>query len=146
MTLKTGRVGNCFWSFNAGQFSAEDHARRIAYMKSFGAAAAPGTTVFNVLHDVPRPSAVERGEMSDAVNAAPSLSHVLGHAFVTNSAVARGALTAINWLIKNRMPEKTFSNPDEGLAWLAKQDPSLDVAAVKAAMLKECPEMAQLKW
>lgn len=146
MTLKTGRVGNCFWAFNAGTVFPEDHQRLLEQVRLFCAAAAPRTTVLHMLHDAPRPSAVERQELGAALNAAPSLTHVLGHALVTNSALTRGALTAINWLLKAPIPQTTFATPDAGMEWLASLDPSLDVQALKAAILLACPESTRVIW
>lgn len=81
---------------------------------------------FAVINDVrsgAAPNALQRKQVADMYKAHPDLvkRNWLGTAFVTDSPIARGALTAVTWLIPQPHPVKVFSKYAEGEAWAQEQ-------------------------
>jgi hypothetical protein len=52
----------------------------------------------------------------------------VGCAYVSRSAVGRGILTALGWIVSPPFPMKTFDSLEPGLQWLKTQLPELDLA------------------
>ncbi|MEZ4231044.1 MAG: hypothetical protein R3B89_17850 [Polyangiaceae bacterium] len=102
--------------------------------------------VLDVCYDIPLPKPMHRKLIADAVESIPDKSHVAGHALVSNSTVAQGVLTAINWFVKPDFPEKVFGDPAAALAWLNAQLPSLSPRRVLDAISRDVPEFDRLRW
>jgi hypothetical protein len=146
MAFHSGILGPCWWSAVIGTFTEEDVHGFLAHLRYAAAHAAKGSLILDITHDVPMPTPVQRKKITDIISHAPNLDLVAGHALVVSSPVARGALTAINWVVRPKFDEKIFGNPPAAVAWLAARNPKLDEAALLADLARGIPELATLKW
>lgn len=140
-------VGSCQWSCVVGAVDDDIVAQFVDHIGGLSAAPPRGVTVIDLAHGISAPNARQRTAIATAVANVRHKDRILGHAVVTNSAVARGVLTAINWLATARpFPEKVFDAPRPALAWLKERDPELDLAAVLDGVAKEVPSFRSLRW
>ncbi|MCA9642366.1 MAG: hypothetical protein KC492_16810 [Myxococcales bacterium] len=147
MALYSGQVGACFWTCVMGAFSDEEAAQFAEGILRLGALTrSQDIVVLDVCYDIPLPKPMHRKLIADAVEAIPDKSHVVGHALVSNSTVAQGVLTAINWFVKPVFPEKVFRDPSSGVAWLSAQLPSLSPRRILDAMAQDVPGFERLRW
>lgn len=147
VALYSGRVGTCFWTCAIGAFSDEEADAFAAGIHRMGALTrSEDIVVLDICYDIPLPKPMHRKLIADAVESIPDKSHVIGHALVSNSSVAQGVLTAINWFVKPVFPEKVFRDPDAGLAWLSAQLPSVSPRRVTQAIAQEVPGFDRLRW
>lgn len=105
-----------------------------------------GLVLLDVMHDVGSPDAQRRRLVADAVREVAAGDEVYGHVVVTNSAVVRGTLAAINWFAKASFPEVVVATPAEGLARAKLMSPTVDPDAVIAALHAEVPWFSGLRW
>ncbi len=147
MTLYSGRVGVCFWTCVVGAFNdreAEEFAAGIHRMGTL--TRDEDIVVLDICYDLPLPTPMHRKLIADAVEAIPDKSHVMGHALVSNSSVAQGVLTAINWFVKPVFPEKVFGDPQSGVAWLSAQLPSVSPRRVLETIGQAVPGFERMRW
>ncbi|MFT3776213.1 MAG: hypothetical protein QM820_63525 [Minicystis sp.] len=103
--------------------------------------------MLDLVHGITAPNATQRKAVATAVAEVPRKERILGHAVVTNSAIARGVLIATNWLVTSRpFPEKVFDEPRAALEWLRSRDPAVSLDAVLATVAKEVPTFTSLRW
>ena len=102
--------------------------------------------ILDITHDVPMPTAVQRKRITEIIGNAANTRLLAGHALVVNSPVGRGALTAINWVVRPKFDEKVFGNPKDAVAWLVERNPALDGAALLGDLSRAVPELAKLRW
>ena len=106
-----------------------------------------GLVMIDFVHSISKPSAADRRLIAEAVREVLSSSpDIAGHALISNSAVARGAMTAINWMAKTPFPETTFATPGEGLTWAAHISPTIDPVGMMAVLEERVPGFASLRW
>jgi hypothetical protein len=63
-----------------------------------------------------------------------------GSAMVFDSALARGSLTAINWIVKKPYPEKVFADVNAALTWLSSLRAEFDAEAVWSSIESSVPK------
>ncbi|MCB9587335.1 MAG: hypothetical protein H6718_18185 [Polyangiaceae bacterium] len=147
MAVYSGQVGACFWTCVMGAFSDDEAGQFAEGIRRLGALTrSQDIVVLDVCYDIPLPKPMHRKLIADAVEAIPDKSHVVGHALVSNSTVAQGVLTAINWFVKPVFPEKVFRDPSSGVAWLSAQLPSLSPRRILDAMAQDVPGFERLRW
>ena len=129
-----------------GRFSDEDVEGFLSHLREAVANLGPGELILDVTHDVPMPTPVQRRRITEIIGKAPNTHLLAGHALVVNSPVGRGALTAINWVVRPKFEEKIFGNPQDAVAWLAQRNPALDGAALLRELARAVPELATLRW
>jgi hypothetical protein len=91
------------------------------------------------------PSAKERAHIADWTKRIEpmSIQYSLGTANVVSSSLVRGAMTAIDWLHKPKVPQMHFSNMVEACAWCIDRlregglTPSPGITAYQAGLLHE---------
>ena len=87
------------------------------------------------------PTAAQRKQLADFMKThAKDMDAITGSAMVLDSALARGALTALNWLFRKPFPEKVFSSADPALEWLREKDSEIDSAALWAGLKAAVPD------
>jgi len=143
--IVVGETGLIRWSCVRGDLGPDDIDAFVGHLR--GTRSRPGLIMFDITHDISPPTAPERRDIADAVrDTLASTSGIAGHVVVSNSAVARGVLTAINWMVKTPFPEHVASSPTAGLVWAKQQSPELDVDAFQEAVAHEVPWYAALRW
>ena len=147
VAVYSGQVGACFWTCVIGAFSDEEAEAFAEGIRRLGELTRSQDVVeLDICHDIPLPKPMHRKLLADAVAAIPDTSHVVGHALVSNSTVAQGVMTAINWFVKPAFPEKVFRDPRSGLAWLSAQLPSVNPRRVLDAIVQDVPDFERLRW
>jgi hypothetical protein len=142
--IVVGETGLCRWSCVRGELGPGDIATFVGHIR--GTRARPGLVMVDIAHDITAPRAAERRDIADAVrDCLAGTTGIAGHVLVSNSAVARGVLTAINWVVKTPFPEHVASSPEAGLAWAKQQSPELDVDATLQAIARQVPWFATLR-
>lgn len=143
--MVAGQQGPCTWVLMKDAVPPADHARLIAAMREVGRANTP-VCLLVVLHNCPRPSADERRDFADMVKGLQRPQNIRGLALVTDAAMVRGALTAINWLVRTTVKQSVFSAPPPALRWLESLGIGVDAAAVENAMALADPMYRRLRW
>jgi len=146
MSFHRGVQGPCRWACLIGGISDDDANGFLSHLRDAVAQLEKGLMILDITHDVPMPSAVLRKEISQIVAQAADAQLLTAHALVVNSPVGRGALTAINWVVRPKFDEKVFGNPHDAAAWLAERNPALDGAALIRDLERSVPGLAGLKW
>jgi len=143
--IVVGETGLCRWMCGSGTIAPGEVDIFVAHIR--GTRPRPGLVMVDLVHDISTPSAADRRHIAEAVRTVLSTSpDIAGHALISNSAVARGVMTAINWVAKTPFPEGTFSTPADGLAWAAQRSPTIDPAAMLAVLHEQVPGFASLRW
>lgn len=143
--IVVGETGLCRWSCVRGELGPGDLATFVGHIR--GTRTRPGLVMVDITHDISPPTAAERRDIADAVrDCLAGTTGIAGHVVVSNSAVARGVLTAVNWMVKTPFPEHVASSPEAGLAWARKHSPELDVDATMKAIAREVPWFSALRW
>lgn len=143
--IVVGETGLARWSCGRGTVSPGDVDVFVRHIRE--TRPRPGLVMVDLMHDISTPSASERRQIADAVrDTLTGIKIIAGHVVVTNSPVARGVLTAVNWIVKTPFPETTSSTPAAGLAWARAQSPALDVDAVLAEINAQVPWWSGLRW
>ncbi len=145
MTIHTGSFGDCSWSVITGRLEDRDIGRFVAHIRAIGRSGKP-TTVIDIAHSVSLPNPLQREQIIDAVGSIEHKQLVLGHAVVTNTAVARGVLQVVNWFVPPAFPERVFRSPGEALDWLGRQCPDLDGDGLLADIERTVRSFASLRW
>lgn len=128
-----------------GEFSEADFDAYIDNVRGHSRAVG-ATVVFDVSHGIQTPTALQRKALTKAVAAIANKDHIVAHAVVTNSAIARGVLTAVNWFVQPPFLERVFDSPTTAAAWCAAHAPELDPAALVAHIEEHVPGFARLRW
>lgn len=146
MTFYRGMLGPCRWACVIGEFSDQDVEGFLSHLRDVVEHRVPGQLILDITHDVGMPTAVQRKQIAEIIGRATNLQLVGGHAVVVNSAVVRGTLTAINWVVRPSFEEKVFGNPRDAVAWLAERNPALDGAALLQDIERAVPKLGNLRW
>lgn len=142
----SGDVGVCRWAFFRGATTDAMVDQLVAHIRA--SRPREGTVLIDIAYDITLPSALQRTRIAESVKDALG-SHrrlISGHAVVTNSAVTRATMTAINWLVRPQFPEQIFSDPTSGLTWLKQLSPTVDLDATQAAIRAAVPGFSGLSW
>lgn len=146
MAFHRGTFGPCWWSCVIGSFSEDDVRGFLEHLRAAAGQAGAGSLILDITHDVPMPTPVQRKKITDIISKAPNLNLVAGHALVVSSPLARGALTAINWVVRPKFDEKIFGNPGDAVAWLVERNAELDGAGLLKDLASGIPGLDALKW
>lgn len=142
MPVWTGAAAQCFWSYHTGARDKDGWNGFVADLASFLKQAAPGCVALTITCKTPPPGALERARIK-SVLASKDAEKLRAHAFVTDSVVLRGTLTALDWVLKKPYTEKVFASPREAFEWLAAVQPSLPIDIVRQSYLDKVPAHAQ---
>jgi hypothetical protein len=146
MEMVTGQIGRCHWQWLQGAIEGAGWRRYIDHMFTVGDKLQQGDVILDLWHDTGRPGAAERHLFADQFMKHPGVHLVRAHAFVTNSTVTRGMLTAINWMIERPFEEKVFARPDDAVGWLAGIDPRVDASALLESVRQAVSGYAAFRW
>jgi hypothetical protein len=136
--IVVGETGLVRWSCVRGELGPGDLEAFVGHIR--GTRTRRGLVMFDVTHDISAPTAAERREIADAVrDCLAGTTGIAGHVVVSNSAVARGVLTAVNWMVKTPFPEHVASSPEAGLAWAKKHSPEVDADGLLQALARLVP-------
>jgi len=145
MAFYGGATDSCRWAVVIGKVTDADVERFVEHVRSIGEGG-PGTVVLEVAHRITMPTPLQRQRITDAVRALPNKHFIGGHAVATNSAAARGVLTAVNWFVERSFPEKVFADPTSAAAWLAECNPAIDAGALLETIGNGAPPFGALRW
>ena len=146
MQLTFGTWRHCHWQCLSGAFDAAGWDAYLERLMNLLPVLAAGDVVLDIWHDCGRPSPTQREQFTAGFAMAPGVGRIAAHAFVTNSALSRGVLTAVNWVVRRPFDEKLLATPQAGLAWLHHRDPTFDVVGMHAELHAKIPGFAQLRW
>jgi hypothetical protein len=137
-----GEVGACWWDYFQGEMRDSDWSGYIAHLERFSRSGLTGVFL-NVAYNSNPPSAAHRRRLAETAAQHPDTpKRVMAGAHAMNSTMARGALTAINWVFRKPYPERVVATPTEALDWLGQQTPDLDLAAIRKAIKDTVPPQA----
>ncbi len=147
MQLHVGTFQRCHWqSLGNGVFDDEGWAAYVKRMWHVHSILERGDLILDLWYDCGRPSPKARNEFTTQFASAHALDRIHGHAFVTNSALSRGVLTAVNWVVKRPFDEKLFASPSDAMPWLSKLNPALDARGLLIELNASIPGFSALKW
>jgi hypothetical protein len=136
----------CQWALVRGRLNEDTIASFVEHVKRVASGHRPGLLVLDMAHDISAPNPLQRKLITDAVNDGTGKDFIAAHAVVSNSAIARGVLTAVNWFVTSRpYAERVFSNPREALTWLATHG-DVDVEAALRDISTAAPPFETLRW
>lgn len=139
--------GICRWSVTIGKVGDAEVDAFVDNVHAIADATTPGYVVLDIVHGISMPTPLQRQRVAEAVTAATKKTRVLtAHALATNSAAARGVLTAVNWFVRRSFEEKVFAAPRDALSWLATVSDKVDPEAVVAEIQREVPAFGALRW
>jgi hypothetical protein len=139
MTIWIGRVGSCTWTYGHGKINAGEWDKFIVGLRGSLTTAPQPTTMLTVTHDAVPPNAAERKLLADLLRSGAA-DRIVAHALVTDSALIRGVMTALDWLVKKPFKESAFADPREAVRWLATFTPDLHVTEVVLGLRAVVPE------
>lgn len=146
MRIVSGMHQRCHWHVLVGPAHGDEWEQYFASLRATVGHLEPGDLLLDIWHDTGRASAPERQRFTTWFAQTKEIERVRGHAFVTNSAVSRGLLTAVNWVVKPSFAERACSTPTEGLSWLHKLRTDLDIEALTRSIREAAPVLTTLRW
>ena len=146
MPLLSGSLRHCHWNLITPPDGVDTWDEFVENMLGIANRVEPGDVVIDFWHDVGTPGADQRARFGRAFEQSPKIHLVKAHAFVATSMLSRGALTAINWMVKRPFEEKAFQRPDAAYTWLNARQPDLDIEALKADLDRAAPFFKDLSW
>ncbi len=139
MSIWSGEVDGCFWSYHCGGVASSDWDAFIEGLSAFLSENRTGKVVYTVTYKADAPSAIQRKRLAELLERSGAR-RLAAHAFVSNSRVTRGVLTALGWFSAKKFEEKVFDDPIGGLVWLAEKKSGLDVRRVWNAVVRAVDE------
>jgi hypothetical protein len=127
-----GRVGPLLVMYAARKLDAPNFERYLELL-AHHIDSIPTQQRIGALYEVLEPSSVDadrRRRVGQLLSARRGklMQICVGCAYVSRSAVGRGILTALGWIVSPPFPMKTFDSLEPGLQWLKTQLPELDLA------------------
>lgn len=142
MPISQGRIQHCMWSVISGTFSDDEWSEYVEGMRRDLEAVERETRgalgLLTVAVQCDPPTATQRKAIAD-LRRSELGGLVQAHAFVTESVLLRGGLTAINWLADRSFEEKVFGNVDPAIGWLATK-----YAGISRSELARCVDGAMV--
>jgi hypothetical protein len=137
MGLWWNQAPGCFWCATHGAYTPEAFERYLQ-----GLAKRDDSAHLLIVGEGSRaPAPHERARLSEVLKQVES--RVRACAYVSDSAVFRGAITAVHWLKPLEYETKTFRDPGDALQWLALFAPdTFRPQLVKADILHRVPAEA----
>jgi hypothetical protein len=141
MPFYHGTDGAFAWFYLHGTVTDADWNQYLETIEH-GMAENTTTVSLTIAYQATLPTPIQRRRLADLVSreAMRQDLSLKALAFATDSSLARGALTAINWLVKKPFPEKVFGNPVKAIEWLATITPGLNARAAWARIGSRLPE------
>lgn len=136
----------CHWALVRGGFDDDAASTFIAHLRHMSANVQEGQLVLDLLHDIPMPTALQRRQIVEVLQRSDRLHLVRGHALVSNAAIGRGVLTAVNWVLRPPFEEKVFSKPDDAMGWLKERNSAFDSVALTASIRRAFADFERLRW
>jgi hypothetical protein len=122
LTHPTRKFVNVYWNFSTGVIdnSFWEYPKQIHDIFSDPAVKENNVILMTIIFDVVSMKPEMRQAIANAAKDCPveALKAPVAHAFVTNSLLGRGSLTAINWLVRKEFPEKCFAKVGDAEDWL----------------------------
>jgi tRNA A-37 threonylcarbamoyl transferase component Bud32 len=135
----SGRVGRLWWFYYAGPCTEEtwnQYLAMVARMLETGLDA----TLACFAHRAAAPNPVQRKQMADFIDEhRVALARVDRFGLVIDSVVHRGAITAINWLVRKPFEERVFNSPVAAIRWLTENRPELAPNAIRTSIVSQVP-------
>lgn len=145
MALHSGVFSSCSWAVLTGRIQDADVAGFVRHIGGIHVQSGDAL-VIDIAHSVSLPNPMQRKQIVDAVGSIDAKERIVGHAVVTNTAVARGVLQVVNWFVTPVFPEKIFRSPGEAVAWLTTRAPRFDGDGLLRELEQRVPGFAQLRW
>jgi hypothetical protein len=105
-----------------------------------------GLVLFDVVVGVAAPEVEHRRIIGSVVREVAASGEIVGHVLVTDSAIARRVLAAINWFAAPPFPEVVAGSLAEGLAAAKAMSPAIDVDDVLAVLHDRVPWLSAVRW
>lgn len=131
-----GKSGPCWWSYFTGTISKDDWDQYLQMCRELVAGVMnERSVVLAMAYRSTSPTAPQRGALADLLKQYEAqFQRLEAFALVSDSAIVRGTVTAINWLTHKPFPEKVFGDPREALDWLHGVEPGVRPQKVIADM------------
>ncbi|MFH1809970.1 MAG: STAS/SEC14 domain-containing protein [Pseudomonadota bacterium] len=140
MTAWNGLAGGVCWTCFHGSLDAKGWQSDVDHLASLVDTGLEHIAILMVVSQSESPTAPQRKQIADFMQRnAEALRKVKANAMVMDSAMARGALTALSWLFKKPFEEKVFSTFDAALDWLVQKDAGVVPAALRADLSLRVP-------
>jgi hypothetical protein len=105
-----------------------------------------GLVLLDVVIGASVPEVEHRRLVGSVVREVAAGGEIVGHVVVTDSAIARSVLAAINWFAAPPFPEVVAGSLAEGLAAAKAMSPAIDVDGVHAVLHAEAPWLSAVRW
>lgn len=132
MPIWIGKSGPVLWSVHLDEVSKTDWAEYVGGVRSqveaLHAANARGA-LLTISWESSVPDANQRRLLAETIRDTHSW-RLAVHGFVSDSVLARGALTAVAWLTKKPYEERAFGDALEAMTWIASSVEGVDVRAI----------------
>ena len=141
MSMFKGFASNCMWTYMTGEpFSQEVWDRRLQTAFDSSQPLTEKATLLTIGWQSAAPPARARQQLAARLASSEQyLRAIAGSAMVFDSKIARGTLTAINWIARKPYPEKVFGHLDEALAWLSRLTPAFAAPIVWRSIIDTVP-------
>lgn len=135
----SGRVGRVWWFYHVGPSTEETWHQYLKMVEAMLSVEREATLAF-FAHRAEAPRPVQRQQLADFIERKRSQLHRLDRfALVVDSALQRGALTAVNWLVKKPFEERIFNSPLAAIKWLTEKHPQPNPGAVRDSIIGQVP-------
>jgi len=141
MPIWMGRAKDCTWSYTVGKLTTAEWGTFVATLRDELTRPPQASTILTVTHQVTPPNADQRKLLADLLRSGAA-DKVKAHAFVTDSRIAQGVLTALDWLVKKPYKESVFTDARDSVRWLATFSPELTVTELVLSIVAIVPEHA----
>lgn len=129
------------WSYFHGRWTDDTWPAYIAHFDRLFAVNPGRLSLLTITSETDTPSAAQRAELARWMKAHAELMNLVrASAMVMDSAVARGALTALNWVVSKPWTERVFARTIDGVQWLGQEDPSVVPHALLATLRLRIPD------
>ena len=141
MSMHKGFASNCIWTYLTGEpFSQAVWDRHLLTAFDASRPLTEKATLLTIGWRSAAPPARARQQLAARLaSSEPYLRAIAGSAMVFDSKLARGTLTAINWIARKPYPEKVFGHLDGALAWLSRLTPAFDARIVWKSIVDTVP-------
>jgi hypothetical protein len=121
MSIWVGDTNGCLWFYFNGELTQDDWDRYMDHLELHTRPEVePIETTMIISYRSGSPTPPMRRRVAEFMrNNKQLIAHLRGNAMVTESALSRSSLIALNWLFKKPFPERVFSRPIPALRWLS---------------------------
>lgn len=145
--IQFGKTGIVHWTVAEGDHDDANFAAFVQHLRStFAESARAGDVSLTINFNGKIPNSPRRKQLAEVGAYLRTRQIRIPHAFVTNSRAGMGIMTAHRWVVKSDFPERAFTHPLKGLAWLATHEPSLQPEAFLSRLAAESIAYQRLAW